>query len=101
MSRGSIFWQGHRLGNLDDCWRHPSPPLELLQEIKNAAKPRKDTPGIGSELALPIRSALYLTSIAAAKVKYGKWITGLSPSEFEERFQEVSQYEWIDAESIG
>lgn len=49
-----IEYEGHPLYNLEQCWRHPAPPKDLLVWIKDAAKTDAEQPSDQRRLARPV-----------------------------------------------
>lgn len=79
---------------LADLYRHPHPPLELLEAVKLYGRSRVRRPNA----ALPdeIASALYFGSIAAALVRHGKRISTSSDELLRYGFQRVLDRPWIE-----
>lgn len=91
-----IEYEGHPLFNLEQCWRHPSPPEHLLVWIKDAAKADADRPVDRQSLARPIRMALYAAAIAAGHVKLNTWISSKPRHEFKRPLEKVLSFGWMD-----
>src|SRR6202789_869498 len=71
--------QGLLLKSFADLFHHPSPPIELLNMIKDFAKSNRDHPASG--LPQEIASTLYYASIAAALVRLNQRITQLPDAD--------------------
>jgi hypothetical protein len=86
--------QGLLLKSFSDLFHHPSPPLELLELVKNFAKLNVDHPESG--LPDEIASALYYTSIAAALVHLDKRITQLPDADLRQGLRWTKAQGWLD-----
>ena len=80
------------LGNL---LTFPNPPVELLEITKDFAKACRQNPH--SPMPQEIASVLYFASIAAALVRCGCRITGLSNEILAEGFSWALAQPWLDA----
>jgi len=87
---------GLLLKSFAELFRHPSPPLELLELTKNFAKANLDHP----ESTLPgdIASALYYASIATALVRLNERISQLKDEDLRRGLALVKEQAWIDEE---
>ena len=79
------------LGNL---LAFPNPPVELLKITKDFAKACRQNPH--SPMPQEFASVLYFTSIAAALVRCGCRITGLTSEALAEGFHWVLAQPWLD-----
>ncbi len=86
--------QGLLLSSFADLFNHPSPPVQLLQLVKDFAKANMDHPesGLPSEIA----STLYYTSIAAALVHLGKRISQLPDVDLKRGLGWTAEQSWLD-----
>ena len=89
--------QGLLLKSFGELFRHPAPPLELLQATKDFAKLNLDHP----ESVLPneIATALYYTSIAVALVRLDTRISQLKDADLRRGLLWVKGQLWVDAET--
>ncbi len=88
--------QGLLLKSFADLFRHPSPPLELLELTKDFAKANLDHPESG--LPNEIATALYYTSIATALVRLDKRISQLSDEDLRRGLAWTREQGWISEE---
>ena len=93
------LWTLVEAGNLllrsfRDLFQHPSPPIELLELVKDFAKLNCDRPE--SVLPTEIATVLYFLSIAAALVRCRRRITELSDAQLREGFAWALRQSWID-----
>ena len=88
--------RGGSLRSFGDVLRHESPPVEVLERIKQFAKVRRTEP----EGSLPreVATALYYASLAAALVRCGQRITTLDDEALREGFEWGSTQDWVDDE---
>lgn len=86
--------QGLLLKSFADLLRHPSPPLELLELVKDFAKANLDHPESG--LPTEIASALYYTCIAAALVRRDARISKLPDADLERGLAWTREQVWLD-----
>jgi len=86
--------QGLLLKSFADLFHHPSPPVELLEMVKDFAKANLDHPesGLPSEIA----SALYYTSIASALVRLDTRISKLSDAGLQRGLSWTREQGWVD-----
>jgi len=86
--------QGLLLSSFADLFNHPSPPVQLLQLVKDFAKANMDHPesGLPSEIA----STLYYSSIAAALVHLGKRISQLPDVDLKRGLGWTAEQSWLD-----
>jgi hypothetical protein len=86
--------QGLLLSSFADLFNHPSPPVQLLQLVKDFAKANMDHPesGLPSEIA----STLYYASIAAALVHLDKRITQLPDADLRRGLGWTAEQAWLD-----
>jgi hypothetical protein len=91
--------QGLLLKNFADLFRHPAPPLELLELTKDFAKANLDHPE--SSLPNEIATALYYTSIASALVRLDKRISHLGDDDLRHGLIWAKQQAWIGEEIQG
>jgi hypothetical protein len=87
--------QGLLLKSFSDLFYHPTPPLELLEAVKNFAKANMDN----AESTLPneVAGALYYTSIAAALVRLDARITRLADDALRRGLLWAKDQPWLDA----
>jgi hypothetical protein len=85
------------LRSFADLFRHPSPPVEVLELVKDFAKANMDHP----ESCLPreIAAVLYYLSIAAALVRLGTRITHLSDADVKQGLLWAKRLAWLDADT--
>jgi len=86
--------QGLLLRSFSDLIHHPSPPLELLELVKNFAKANVDHPESG--LPAEVASALYYLSIAAALVRREARISKLADADLARGFAWAGAQAWLD-----
>jgi hypothetical protein len=89
--------QGLLLKSFAELFRHPAPPLELLEVTKDFAKLNRDHPD--SVLPHEIATALYYTSIAVALVKLDARITQLKDADLRRGLLWVKEQGWVDPET--
>jgi hypothetical protein len=87
--------QGLLLKSFADLFHHPSPPLELLELIKDFAKANLDHPESG--LPDEIATTLYYTSIATALVRLDARITQLPDADLQRGLRWAMEQGWLDA----
>ena len=87
--------KGLLLKSFADLFRHPAPPLELLDMVKDFAKANMEHPESG--LPDEIAAALYYTSIAVAWVRLDKRISRLSARDLQKGLRWGMEREWLDA----
>jgi len=86
--------QGLLLKSFDDLFHHATPPLELLEMVKDFAKANLEHPESG--LPAEIASALYYASIASALVHLNLRITRLSDGELRRGLVWTREQGWLD-----
>ena len=86
--------QGLLLKSFADLLHHPSPPVELLELVKDFAKANLDHPESG--LPAEIASALYYTSIAAALVRWDTRISKLPDAGLQRGLSWTREQAWLD-----
>ena len=86
--------QGLLLKSFGDLFHHPSPPVELLELVKNFAKANLDHPESG--LPGEIASVLYYASIASALVHLDTRISQLPNADLERGLRSVAGQSWLD-----
>jgi hypothetical protein len=86
--------QGLLLKSFADLIHHPSPPLQLLELVKNFAKANADHPGGG--LPAEVASALYYLSIAAGLVHLDTRISKLSDPDLARGLAWARAQVWLD-----
>jgi hypothetical protein len=91
--------QGLLLSSFADLFNHATPPLQLLQLVKDFAKANMDHPESG--LPREIATALYYTSIAAALLRLDKRISQLPDAELQRGFKWVQEQKWLDEKTKG
>jgi hypothetical protein len=80
-----------------DLFRHPKPPLPLLELTKQFAKASRNHPE--SPLPEEVASVLYYASIVAARLRWGRRITDLDDDALAQALQWGLQQEWMDDET--
>jgi hypothetical protein len=85
------------LKSFSDLFRHPGPPLELLELTKDFAKANMDH--AQSSLPGEVAAALYYTSIAAALVRLDARISRLPEAELRRGLLWTGRQSWLDAET--
>ncbi len=88
--------KGLLLKSFSDLFRHPAPPLELVDMVKDFAKANMEHPESG--LPDEIAAALYYTSIAVAWVRLGERISRLTPRDLQKGLRWGMEREWLDPE---
>jgi hypothetical protein len=83
-----------KLTSFGDVLRHPSPPLSLLQLIKDFAK-AKGVPG-DSPLPREVATVLYYTAIILARVRHGSSITSLPDAGLLAALRWALLQHWLD-----
>jgi hypothetical protein len=71
---------------------HPSPPLELLKQVKDAAKSGQAS----EQLPLEVVTARYYAVIAIALVRHGVQLTGLDNATIWKGFDWMMHRDWLD-----
>jgi hypothetical protein len=89
--------QGLLLKSFGDLFRHPTPPVELLQMTKEFAKLNLDHPE--SVLPREIATVLYYTSIAAALARLDARISLLPDADLRRGMSWVKHQTWVDGET--
>ena len=86
--------QGLLLRSFADLLHHSTPPVELLNLVKDFAKANLDHPesGLPSEIA----SALYYTSIASALVHLDTRISKLPDADLQRGLSWTREQAWLD-----
>jgi hypothetical protein len=88
--------QGLLLQSFAELFRHPNPPIELLEMTKDFAKANRQAPA--GVLPGEISAAIYYLSIAAAWVRRGVRISKLGDAELRAGFGWLRSQNWVDAE---
>jgi hypothetical protein len=86
--------EGLLLKSYSDLLRHPVPPLDLLEIIKDYAKVASATPN--GALPPAVARVLYFACIAAALVRRGTRLSSLAPADLREGFAWVLEQDWVD-----
>lgn len=89
--------QGLLLKSFGELFRHPAPPVELLELTKDFAKLNLDHPESG--LPTEITTALYYSSIAVALVRLDTRISQLKDADLRRGLLWVAAQPWVDAET--
>ncbi len=89
--------QGLLLKNFGELFRHPNPPVELLEVTKDFAKLNLDH--ADSVLPNEIASVLYYTSIAVALVRLDTRISQLKNADLRRGLIWVKEQAWIDEDT--
>ncbi|MGD1090032.1 MAG: hypothetical protein ABR955_15110 [Verrucomicrobiota bacterium] len=86
--------QGLLLKSFADLFHHPTPPIELLELVKDFAKANLDHPenGLPGEIA----TTLYYTSIAAALVRLDVRISKLPDADLQRGLRWTMEQSWLD-----
>lgn len=86
--------QGLLLSSFSDLFNHSSPPIQLLQLVKDFAKANMEHPeaGLPSEIA----AALYYASIAAALVHLEARISQLADADLRSGLRWAQEQTWLD-----
>jgi len=89
--------EGLLLKSFSELFKHPAPPLELLELTKEFAKANMDHP----ESTIPgeIAAVLYYASIASALVRLGARITRLNDADLRRGLQWSRDQSWVDNDS--
>jgi hypothetical protein len=83
-----------RITSIRDLLVHSQPPLIYLRAAKQMAKSADSR---GSESLPPsVASALYLSMVATALVRYGERITRMKDSDLREGLSWLAKQTWID-----
>jgi hypothetical protein len=77
-----------------DLLNHPSPPLQHLRSAKNVAKVADAR--LKAPLPPPVASALYVSMIAVAIVRYGRQITIMNDVQLREGLFWVAGQTWVE-----
>lgn len=86
--------EGTRLVTMGALLHHPASPLELIEQVKNAAKAaRHDACG---HLPEDVAAVLYSLAIAAALLVHGRRITSMSDGALRDHFAWALGREWLD-----
>jgi hypothetical protein len=91
--------QGLLLSSFSDLFNHATPPLQLLQLVKDFAKANMDHPESG--LPREIATALYYTSIAAALLRLDKRISQLPDADLQRGLRWAQEQRWLDEKTKG
>ena len=86
--------QGLLLSSFSDLFNHPSPPLPLLQLVKDFAKANMDHPESG--LPREIATAVYYLSIAAALLRLNEQISQLPNADLLRGLRWTLEQKWLD-----
>jgi hypothetical protein len=86
--------RGLLLKSFADLFQHPTPPIELLELVKDFAKANLDHPESG--LPTEIASVLYYASISAALVRLDRRISKLPDAELAPGLRWAGQQPWLD-----
>ncbi len=89
--------QGLLLKSFGELFRHPNPPVELLEVTKDFAKLNRDH--ADSVLPNEIATALYYSSIAVALVRLNVRISKLADSDLRRGLLWVKGQPWVDSET--
>jgi hypothetical protein len=82
------------LVTLSDLFRHPAPPVELLEALKRYGRKHVHRPD--ARLPDELASALYFASIAAALVRHGQRISKSDDELLRFGFERMLEREWIE-----
>lgn len=80
-----------------DLLSHPTPPVALLDLVKEFGKAHSTHPE--SLLPREISMALYYTPIAVALVRCGQRLSSLPSDTLREGLRRVSQFPWLDEDT--
>ncbi|MBA2706866.1 MAG: hypothetical protein H0U59_03570 [Gemmatimonadaceae bacterium] len=83
------------LGRFVDLFRHPRPPLELLQWTKDFAKAQTSGEGMPPEIA----AALYYASILLARMRCNRRISELDDAALYRGSARIMEQPWLDPET--
>ena len=86
--------QGLLLSSFADLFNHSTPPLPLLQMVKDFAKANMDHPESG--LPREIATTLYYSSIAAALLRLDARISQLPDADLQRGLRKVQEQKWLD-----
>jgi hypothetical protein len=86
--------QGLLLKSVGDLLRHPQPPIELLEMLKDFAKAHVLHPH--SPLPREIATVLYYASILVAMSRCDRQITKLDSDPLSEGVADLLRQEWLD-----
>ena len=87
---------GEPLRTFGDLFRHPHPPLELLQATKQFAKYSRT---LEESLPRELATVLYFLTIAAAWNEFGRRITALDDEPLLNGLSWARQQPWLDEHS--
>jgi hypothetical protein len=76
-----------------DLFRHPEPPIEMLEYVKRVAKATRNHPDSPLQ---KISTVVYYSAILAALMRCGRRITGLDDGGLEFGVTWVLEQTWID-----
>jgi hypothetical protein len=86
--------QGLLLSSFADLFNHSTPPVQLLQLVKDFAKANMDHPESG--LPREIATVLYYASIAAALLRLDTRISQLPDADLRRGFSWTQEQKWLD-----
>jgi len=89
--------EGLLLKSFNDLFRHPHPPIELLQLVKDYAKANRHHPR--SHLPHEIAAVVYYLSIVVARLRCRERITQMRDEELQRGVDWVLTLPWVDDET--
>lgn len=91
-SEGSL-----RLTSLGTLLHHPAPPLELLRQVKEAAKHARHDPH--GQLPEEVAALIYAMAIAAGVLRHGREITSMTDQGVRDTLVWGASRPWLDDSS--
>lgn len=84
------------IGSMRALFRHPNPPMELLELVKRFSKAARSDPA--GMMPPETATVFYFAAVVVAQLRCGKTITELEPRLIREGVQWCVNRDWIDPE---